>query len=172
VPVLTTVVRSSAAAVLFGAMGQAAAPAEPPPADPTITSVILHRSACFGSCSVYTVEVRSDGEIRYNGKEHVKIKGHRIAHISAEDFNFLVTSIARVGFFALNEQYRFAKDGCPSVWTDHPSVDIIVTRAGQKKHVSYYYGCKGLEIYQRIIWLSETIDDVSNSAQWIGAESD
>lgn len=29
-----------------------------------------------------------------------------------------------------------------------------------------------LEIYQRIIWLSETIDDVANSAHWVGAEAE
>jgi Domain of unknown function (DUF6438) len=171
-PVLTTVVRSSVAALFLGAYGQIASPAEPGAAAPTITSVLLHRSACFGSCSVYSVEVLSNGEVRYNGQEHVKTKGHRTAHISADDFNFLVTSIGRVGFFALNDRYRFETDGCPSVRTDNPTVDIVVTQAEQKKRVSYYYGCRGLGIYQRIIWLSETIDDVANSAQWVGAEAE
>jgi hypothetical protein len=78
-----------------------------------------------------------------------------------------------VGFVTLHERYRLEQDGCPRYWTDNPSVDIGVTSGGgQKKHVSYYYGCKGLAIFQRIIWLSETIDDVANSTQWVGADVD
>jgi Domain of unknown function (DUF6438) len=172
VPVITAVVRLSAAVLLLGGYGQIAASAEPAPSAPTITSVLLHRSACFGSCSVYTVEVLSDGEVRYNGQEHVKIKGHHTTHISTDEFNFLVASIGRIGFFTLNERYRYQTDGCPSVRTDSPSVDIVVTRAEQKRHVSYYYGCTGLGVYQRIIWLSETIDDVANAAQWVGVEAE
>ena len=167
----TAVVRFSAAALLLVGYGQITATADTAASDPTITSVVLHRSACFGPCSVYTVEVLSNGEVRYNGEEHVKVKGQQTAQVSADEFNFLVASIGRIGFFALHDRYRFEKDGCPEVWTDNPSVDITVTRAGQKKHVSYYYGCKGLGIFQRIIWLSETIDDVANSVQWVGARS-
>jgi Domain of unknown function (DUF6438) len=165
-------VRLSAAALLLCGDVQMTTSAETVPSDPTITSVVLHRSACYGPCPVYTVEVLSDGEVRYDGQDHVKVKGHRTAQISVDEFNFLVASIGRVGFFGLHDRYRFEKDGCPSWWTDNPSVEIVVTRAGQRKHVSYYYGCKGLEIFQRIIWLSETIDDVANSVQWVGPETD
>jgi hypothetical protein len=172
VAVPIAVVRLSVAALIFCGYGQMTATAETAASDAPITSVALHRTACLGMCSVYTVELLSDGEVRYNGEEHVKVKGQRKAQISTDEFNFLVTSIRRIGFFALHDRYRFEKDGCPKVWTDNPSVRITVTGAGQRKQVSYYYGCKGLEIFQRIIWLSETIDDVANSAQWVGPETD
>jgi Domain of unknown function (DUF6438) len=137
-----------------------------------ITSVVLHRTACYGTCPVYSVEVRSNGEVRYSGEQHVKVEGRRTAQISADEFDFLVTSIKRIGFFELKDRYKSQEDGCLKVWTDNPSIDIAVTRAGQKKHVEYYYGCRGLEIFQRIIWLSSTIDDVANSVQWLGPGTD
>jgi Domain of unknown function (DUF6438) len=172
VAVPIAVLRLSVAALVFCGYGQMADAAETAASDAAITSVVLHRTACLGMCSVYTVEVLSDGEVLYNGEEHVKVKGHRKAQISTDEFNFLAASIRRIGFFALQDRYRFEKDGCPKVWTDHPTVNLAITRNGQRKQVSYYYGCKGLEIFQRIIWLSETIDDVSNSAQWVGPETD
>jgi hypothetical protein len=165
-------VRFGVAALVLWGYGQMTAVAETVASDASITSVVLHRSACFGTCAVYTVEVLSNGEVRYSGEEHVKAKGQRTAQIPVDEFKFLVASIGRIGFFALHDRYRSAKDGCPKVWTDNPSADIAVTRAGQTKRVSYYYGCRGLDIFQRIIWLSETIDDVANSAQWVGPETD
>jgi hypothetical protein len=137
-----------------------------------IDSVVLHRAACFGTCAVYTIEIRPDGEVRYDGEEHVKVKGHHTANISAGEYAFLVTSIERVGFFSLHHRYRFALDGCRSVRTDYPSIDIVVSRAGQKQHVEYYYGCKGLPVLQRILWLADTIDDVAGSARWVGSASE
>ena len=165
----TVIAHLSAVAMLL--LGCAAA-AQTRPTDLTITSVSMHRSACYGVCPVYTVEVLSTGEVRYDGQDNVKIKGHHTSHVPPDEFAFLVAAIGRVDFFSLHDQYMFAKDGCPRFWTDSPTVDFVITRGGQKKHASYYYGCRGLPIFQRIIWLSDTIDDVASSAQWVGRDLD
>ena len=136
---------------------------------PEITSVVMHRSACFGPCPIYTVEILSTGDVRFDGQGHVKVPGHQTARIAPNDFGFLVQAIERVDFFNLHDQYMFKPDGCAEWWTDNPTVDIVVTRAGKKKHVSYYYGCRGLSVAKQIGWLSDTIDHVSNSGQWIGS---
>jgi Domain of unknown function (DUF6438) len=163
--VLISIASRAAAAIFLRANSTAAPqPASPPPA---ITSVSMHRSACLGTC---TVEVLSTGEVRYEGEAHVNVKGHRTANISAQEFGFLTSSIERVGFFALQNRYRTPEDGCRNFEFDHPAVDITVTRGGQRKHVEYYYGCRGPAAIPRIIWLADTIDDVANSFQWVGDE--
>jgi Domain of unknown function (DUF6438) len=136
--------------------------------DPHITSILMHRSACFGFCPVYTVEVLSNGEVRFNGEDHVKLKGRHVAHIAPAEFGVLLQAIERFDFFSLNEQYRYEPDGCTEWWTDNPTVDIVVTRSGSKKRVSYYYGCRGIPAAERIDALSKEIDKVANSTRWIG----
>jgi hypothetical protein len=166
--VLTSIASRAALAIFLCANCTAATqPASSPPA---ITSVCMHRSACLGTCADYTVEVLSTGEVRYDGEAHVNVKGHRTANISAQEYGFLTSSIERVGFFALQNRYRTPEDGCRNFEFDHPAVDITVTRGGQRKHVEYYYGCRGPAIIQRIIWLADTIDDVASSFQWVGDE--
>jgi hypothetical protein len=148
----------------------AAASADTGDSSPTITSVVMHRSACYGTCPVYTVELTAAGSVTYTGEEHVAALGRKSAHIDASEFQFLVTAIERMDFFSLHEKYRFKPDGCPEWSTDNPTVDIVVTRGSQKKHVSYYYGCRGMPIAKRIIWLSDTIDDVAGTAAWVGSD--
>ena len=99
---------------------------------------------------------------------HVKSPGHHRGHMGSQDFAFLIQALDRIDFFNLHEQYLFKKDGCSEWWTDNPSVSVVVTRGGTEKKVSYYFGCKGLSIGKRLAWLAETIDDVANSAQWVG----
>jgi Domain of unknown function (DUF6438) len=161
----------SVATLAFCGYGVTVAAAETAASYAAISSVVLHRTACLGMCVVYTVEVLPDGEVRYNGEERVKVKGHHTARISTDEFNCLVVSIRRIRFFELQDRYRFEKDGCREVWTDDPTVDIVITRNRQRKQISYYYGYQGLEIFQIIIWLSETIDDVSKSARSIRPET-
>ena len=128
----------------------------------------MHRSACYGTCPVYTVEILSTGGVRFEGEEHVKVAGRQTSRVAPRDFAFLVEAIKRVDFFNLHEQYRFEPDGCTQWRTDNPTVDIVVTDAGTKKHVSYYYGCGGISVADEIRWLSDTIDEVAGSKRWVG----
>ena len=89
-------------------------------------------------------------------------------NISAADFQKLASLVNSIGFFQLKERYRYEQDGCTTWWSDNPSVDIIVTRDAVKKHVSYYYGCKGLAVAEKIDTLSKEIDRVTGTKKWIG----
>jgi len=43
--------------------------------NPVIKSVLMGRSACFGKCPVYTIEVFETGTLRYTGKSFVDYEG-------------------------------------------------------------------------------------------------
>jgi Domain of unknown function (DUF6438) len=134
----------------------------------TVSSVVMHRSGCYGPCPSYTLRVSPSGNVEFDGEMHVKNPGHHTGHISSQDFAFMVEAIERIDFFDLRSAYVFEKDGCPQHWTDNPTVDIVVTRDGKAKRVTYYFGCRGLSIGKRISWLASTIDEVAHSAQWVG----
>jgi hypothetical protein len=137
-------------------------------AQPAITSVLMHRSACYGRCPEYSIEVREDGSVQFNGTRFVANSGAHTAHISSAGFKKISAAIDAMKFSLLLEHYRSEKDGCTSIATDHPSVEIVVARGEMKKSVYYYYGCSGVPIAAQIIALANTIDDVTRTKQWIG----
>jgi hypothetical protein len=73
-----------------------------------------------------------------------------------------------MNFASLLEHYRSEKDGCTSIATDNPSVEIVVARGEIKNSVFYYYGCSGVPVAAQIISLANTIDEVTRTKQWIG----
>lgn len=132
------------------------------------TSVVMQRTACLGSCPVYTVKILSTGDVIYDGEEEVKITGHRTARIDPADLRVLADAFEHIHFYGLHEMYRSRSDGCAEMRSDYPTVEIGILRAGKPKKVRYNYGCKGIGAAQRIAWLSDKIDEVSRTAQWVG----
>jgi hypothetical protein len=135
-----------------------------------ISSVTMHRSGCYGTCPIYKVTVSANGSVEFDGERHVLVFGKSKGSISRVDYGYLLQSIDRLQFSNWNEQYRFEKNGCKSVWTDNPTVDIVVRAGDRKKHVSYYYGCRGFALAPKIDLLSKIIDDVAGTVQWVGPE--
>lgn len=55
-----------------------------------IKSVLMGRSACFGTCPAYTIEIFETGKVRYTGKSHTEYTGTYEKDISKNDaVNFL-----------------------------------------------------------------------------------
>jgi hypothetical protein len=107
--------------------------------------------------------------VTFTGEDHVQNKGTHNAQVTADDVAFLAKAFERADFEHLQKSYVSESDGCLRVWTDRPTVDIVLTRNGQKRHVAYYYGCEGFAVAHRIDWLAKTIDEVAGTAQWVEA---
>lgn len=135
-----------------------------------VLSVTMSRSACYGLCPVYSVTVNFDGSVAFDGIENVKIKGVSHGSIAKEEFSYLARSVERFQFFSWKELYGSKSDGCISVSTDNPAVEILVATKNQNKSVSYYYGCRGLPLASKIDLLSNIIDDVAETSKWVGVE--
>src|SRR5436305_10435231 len=93
-----------------------------------IDSITLERTWCNGTCPIYTVTVRRDGTVTYDGEEYVKVRGHRSRRISSEQFQQLVREIQRIGFFKLKDEYTSKEhpDGSFETVTDLPSAITTV----------------------------------------------
>jgi hypothetical protein len=135
-----------------------------------VDAVRMHRSVCYGTCPAYEVELRSDGSVRFKGEDFVAVKGTRTASVTSQEMDAVALAVERANFFDLESSYRYKTDGCKEWWTDNPTVDIVVTRAGVTKHVEYYYGCRGIKVAEDIDALSKVIDKAAKTAQWIGHE--
>lgn len=132
-----------------------------------ITSISMHRTACFGACPVYKVSINQRGEVTFVGQRFVADPGKHTGKVPPAKFQALVSRVKQIGFFRMQDQYRTKKDGCTRWATDNPTVDIVVSRGSSKKRVSYYYGCKGPAAAKRIDALSRAIDKVTGTSKWI-----
>lgn len=145
-------------ALLFVAFAAACASSAAPSPAPTFDSVTLERTRCFGFCPDYTVTIRSDGEVVYNGRGFVRVRGQQRAQVDPAELAQLSSLIERANFFSLRDEYR-------AHISDIPSHTVTVQQGGRTKRVLDYGGTSaGMPAIVREI--QDEIDRVANTQQW------
>src|SRR5690606_29799811 len=80
-----------------------------PPIKAQITAsdavITLERSACFGACPVYTVNILEDGTVTYEGQRHVSVIGKQTGEIPPETVALMVAAFEDAGYFNWNDAY-------------------------------------------------------------------
>jgi hypothetical protein len=128
-------------------------------------TVTLQRTACYGQCPIYAVEIRNNGQVKYVGEEFVKVVGVRQANVPTANIELLAAAVRHVRFEQMQGKYQSEKDGCVSLATDHPSISISVTTAGIEKAVVFYVGCHGPNVpAAELEWLANTIDVMAHTS--------
>jgi hypothetical protein len=126
-----------------------------PKTDGDFTTIKMERSACFGSCPVYTIEIKSNGEITYNGERYVETKGKQKLQLSKSEINALKDAISESRFYSLNDRY----DGNI---TDLPATTITLkTITGEKSVYDYYMAPP------RLSELEKKIDKIAGIEEFI-----
>jgi Domain of unknown function (DUF6438) len=97
-----------------------------------ITSISLERGACFGSCPIYKVTLRSDGTATYDGERFVDRIGEYQAQIDLNDYSRLAGFVERAGFLEWNDEYVNENI------TDLPNYYLTVVADGATKTVHQY----------------------------------
>lgn len=148
--------------------------APPPPARPadtgplfpapiaasTVRRIQLERSACFGTCPVYTVTFDRDGTGRYHGEEYVRDLGDYVGRIDTTAFRRLAERLLTSGFFRFKTRY----------WepaTDLPSTILTVSLGDTSKRV-LKYGEVGPEVFDSI---AREVDSLTDRITWIPAST-
>jgi hypothetical protein len=127
----------------------------------------MHRSGCYGTCSVYTVDISHDGRVTYKGERFVSSTGEHTGTASVVDLARLDRELTDVGFFSLREHYQSGEDGCTTLVKNNPTVSILVSAETHRHQVTYYYRCT-LESGPIIVRLSQLIDEVARTRRWVG----
>jgi hypothetical protein len=128
------------------------------------TMVTLERTACLGTCPVYTVSIDALGNVVYEGKRHVRVTGKQTARISPARIAEILERAERLRFFDLENQYLEAEypDGSERTVTDLPTTIVTITHAGRSKRIVDYYGAPaGLTDLERLV------DEVAQTRQWV-----
>ena len=108
--------------------------------------VTLRRTACLGTCPVYSLEIFADGFIRFVGTDFVQYTGERRAVVPREVVENLVAYLLKTDYLTLQDNYETCKDRKGRTWfiTDLPTV-ITSLRVGTAKE------CGGLRMRSKAV---------------------
>ena len=67
--------------------------------------ISLQRTACFGTCPIYKIEIFSDGNGIYTGTRFVENIGVTKFSLSATQLNLILTKAKAIGFSNMKEEY-------------------------------------------------------------------
>lgn len=128
--------------------------------DPVIT---LRRTACFGTCPIYSLEIFDDGSVKYTGTQFVQVTGEQRAVIPRDAVEGLVSSFLKANYFGLKDEYETwkAPDGSVSTITDLPTTYSSLRVGTRKKSVRDY--AYAPEVLRE---LELEVDRVANSHRW------
>ena len=80
-----------------------------------VTEIDIERDTCFGPCPVYSLRLRSNGSVSYDGEAFVKPLGHRTGRMNPYDFATLAQLAVEIGYFELDDYYACAVTDNPTV---------------------------------------------------------
>ena len=67
--------------------------------------ISLQRTACFGTCPIYKIEIFSDGSGIYTGTRFVENIGITKFSLSETQLNLILTKAEAIGFTNMKEEY-------------------------------------------------------------------
>jgi hypothetical protein len=133
--------------------------------DMNTVNITMSREPCFGTCPVYYLEIDGNGKVTYRGYHYVNVTGERIAHISPPKVRELIAAFDNADYFNLRDGYDEMR------FTDLSSVRTSMSINGMYKSVYDYYGTVKVPELEKLRYLEKLIDNVTNSAQWVGNNS-
>ena len=119
----------------------------------------LERGMCFGTCPAYSVEIRGDGTVTYQGKKFVAISGKHTAYISKQALHQLYDAFVKAEFFS-------TFDGYAANVTDLPAYRVTLSFDNHSKAVGDYAG-QAIGMPEEIGALENAIDTAAGTNRWV-----
>jgi hypothetical protein len=131
--------------------------------------ITLQRTACFGTCPIYSVQIFADGRVLYDGAQFVQITGKRESSISPEAVQQLVRDFLAIDYFHLKDAYETYRnpDGSETHITDLSTTYTSLRLGNREKSVKDYAFAP-----DRLVRLEWEIDRVAGTHQWIHGDAD
>ena len=137
---------------------------------PSDLEISLERTMCYGTCPDYTLKIKADRTVVFNGGRFTATKGTARSRITKEKLTALVKEFDRIDFLSYADDYSRGSV-CDYYITDLPSQIISIRRNGKTKTVNHYFGCTGKIVQEKLKPLRELgnlIDTATNSKRWVG----
>ena len=132
----------------------------------------LERTACYGTCPVYTVTLHGDGTVEWKGISHVDTVGAATAKLDPSAVQGLFDLAATSCFFAMRDTYELPI-------TDHDWANTTIRAGNRIKTIRHYQATPesagmdappGVCLAPEVLFeIEKRIDDVTGTAKWIGA---
>jgi hypothetical protein len=136
-------------------------------------SIVLERSACFGTCPVYRLRLSGAGEVRFESRNSGDFGRIALDTVSAATFPSIISRARTIGFFQLPADIAADSALCRNRATDHETVVVSIFASDGGKRVEDYHGCfgtTGRDIAPqlgRLRAFEAEIDSVLNSSRWM-----
>jgi hypothetical protein len=125
--------------------------------------ITLERTACYGMCPAYKVELHGDGTVLYEGRSSVAVTGIQRASVSQANIVELVKLFEQADYYSLRSEYK-------SRITDNPTQTTSIEIDGQRKQIVDYVGLYvGMPV--SVMKLEEAIDRLSGDARWVHSQA-
>jgi hypothetical protein len=134
--------------------------------------ITLERTGCHATvnvCPTYTVTVKADGTVVFEGKEVTATKGRVEGKLEAEKIRQLIGEFEKADYFNLEDSYDH--ENCPVTATDQPDANTSLQMNGRKKSVRHNLGCytKDRDVFPpELFALENRIDEIVGTKKWIG----
>ncbi|MDA2913447.1 ankyrin repeat domain-containing protein [Acidobacteriia bacterium AH_259_A11_L15] len=128
--------------------------------EPDAPVITLERTACFGTCPVYSLEIYADGTVIYEGKTFVGVTGRRRSHIPPSQVQQLVHAFLEIDYFSLKDSYRASLP-------DGPTTITTLQLNGRIKRIENYGSAP-----EELTELEYEIDRAVNTHQWLHPADD
>jgi len=132
--------------------------------------VKLERTACLGECPVYTVVVKKNGEVTYDGREYVFVIGSKTSIIPKDSVASIESELMRAKFLTMKSKLHPASWGCFISATDHSYIIIEGVVKNKIKAVSTYTGCDAEQVHT-VTELESYIEKVTGISKWLEENS-
>lgn len=134
------------------------------PVDAT-TVITLDRTECFGTCPSYSLTIRGDGTVAYQGRRFVKVVGAASTQILVSAVQALVDEMVQADYFNLSVPATCAQ----GIMSDAPTATTSLTLAGRSHSVEDYHGnpCAPAALPG----IEDRIDEAAGSSQWVKCET-
>jgi hypothetical protein len=121
--------------------------------------MMLSRTSCFGTCPDYSVEIRGDGTVIYEGNSCVVTQGHHDGHILESRVDELLERFKSAEFLSLKDHYLAAA-------TDLPTFTVSLKYDAVSKTVTDYGG-NLMGMPGAMTDLENAIDDFAEITVWV-----
>ncbi len=155
---------SSVVAAPIAPARQGGAAQPPGPRDLAGVTIHMERKACYGICPSYFVDISGDGQVTYEGREFVYVRGQKKGTADPGQVSHLMDVVDRLQLTTLVDPPPCARND-----TDQPTVIVSIRDRGATTNITHNLGngCYPKELTD----LEAMIDDVAHSWQWVRCET-
>lgn len=130
-----------------------------PVVEPEEIHIALERTACFGTCPVYKVDVYGDGRVIYQGTAFVNVLGKHAYTVPPETVAHLVDTLRANDLWSLRPVYE-------SSITDQPH-QFLTLELGREVHRISDYAGEMVGMPASVSNFEEEVDNVARSRMWL-----